>query len=424
MREDFLHYLWKFRKFDFQRARTTSGESVNIIDTGRHNKDSGPDFFNARLRIGDQLWAGNVEIHLKSSDWYFHGHENDEAYRNVILHVVWEDDVEIFRTDGTLVPTLVLKELVNPELLNNYLRLFSKEPVWINCEGYFSEFADFRLKHLLERLYLERLEERYELILASLKSTSNDWESLLFRLLSRSFGLKVNADAFLNMAESFDFKVLQKCRNNLIDLEALFLGQSGLLEQPLENAYYQELQTRYAYIHHKYSLENTYVIRPKYFRLRPDNFPTLRLAQLAAIYHINPALFSQILSAKDREDIYRIFEIEVSSFWKSHYSFLKGHHPRPKRLTRNFIDLLMINTVIPLKFSYYRYTGQPYEDELLEIISGLAAEHNSVIEKFNELRPETAMNAMESQALLQLKNNYCDKNRCLECALGISLLQK
>lgn len=424
MREDFLHYLWKFRKFDFQDVKTTAGESVVIIDVGRHNKDSGPDFFNARLRIGHQLWAGNVEIHLKSSDWYFHGHEIDDAYRNVILHVVWEDDVEIFRTDGALVPTMILKKLVDSKLLNNYYQLFAKEPAWINCESQFSGFDSFRLEHFLERLYLERLEERYELILNVLKNTLNNWEALLFRLLCRNFGLKVNADSFLSMAESIDFKIIQKHRRNLRDLEALFLGQAGLLEDRLEIAYYQDLQSRYAYLKHKYKLENSYVIKPKYFRLRPDNFPTLRLAQLAALYYNRPGLFSRLISAESMENIYKIFEIEISSFWSSHYSFLKEHNPRPKKLTKNFIDLLVINTVIPVKFAYGKYLGNPCEEELLDMMSSLAVENNSVIEKFNELRPGTAENAMETQALLQLKNSYCDKNRCLECSLGISLLQK
>ncbi len=424
MQEDFLHYIWRFKKFDFGNARTVSNLPVTIISTGTPNFYSGPDFFNAKMNIGGQLWAGNVEIHINSSDWYVHNHETDPNYDNVILHVVWKDDVEIFRKDNSPIPTLELQHLIPEETLQNYRNLLiAPNDKWINCEKDFYKFEDFEMNNWLERMYFERLQDKSEIILELLKNSGNNWEEVLFKLLARSFGLNVNGGAFLNMAQSIDFKIIQKNQNSQLALEALFLGQSGLLNDRIEDIQYSIFQKEYRFLKHKYSLENDYVERAKFFRLRPDNFPNIRLSQLAGLYHKVPHLFSNIIKAKDRSQLHEIFEVETSGYWKTHYSFDKPHSSKRKSLTKNFKDLLIINTLIPLRFCYSKKTGVGASEDILEFMEEIASEKNGVTKKFNKIRENTSKNAIQSQALLHLKSQYCDKNLCLNCNLGIKLIQ-
>ncbi len=424
MKEDFLHYIWKFKKFNPGGARTINGDPVTLIDPGMANINSGPDFFNAKLKIGDQLWAGNVEIHIRSSHWYEHHHEKDEAYDNVILHVVWEDDMEIFRKDNTLLPVMELKDLVAPSTLQNYRELLlAPNAKWINCEPNFHSFEKFDLHNWMERLYFERLEAKAEVLLDLLNKYENDWEAVLFRLIAKNFGLKVNGSSFLSMSQSFDFRVVRKCRESLLSLEALFLGQSGLLEGEVEDVYFKELKREYLYLKKKFSLENKYVERPKFFRLRPDNFPGLRLAQLAALYHKFPHLFSAVVGAGTIQELKEIFDVEPSGFWKTHFTFTRAHPARKKKLSAAFVDLLIINSLLPVRFSYEKITGTGDPSVILNMVEQIKAEKNTIITKFNAIRPGTAATALDSQALLQLKNNYCDKNACLQCNLGIKLLK-
>lgn len=424
MQEDFLHYIWRFKKFDFGSAKTVSNLPVTIISTGTPNLNSGPDFFNAKMDIGGQLWAGNVEIHLKSSDWYVHNHETDPNYDNVILHVVWKDDVEIFRKDNSPIPTLELQDLIPENTLQNYRKLLiAPNDKWINCERDFHKFDGFEMNNWLERMYFERLQDKSEIILELLRNSGNNWEEVLFKLLARNFGLNVNGGAFLNMAQSIDFKIIQKNQNSQLALEALFLGQSGLLEERIEDIQYRKFKKEYEFLKHKYSLENEYVERAKFFRLRPDNFPNIRLSQLAGLYHKVPHLFSKIISAKDKYQLYEIFEIETSDYWKTHYSFDKPHPSKRKFLTKSFKDLLIINTLIPLKFCYSKKTGAGASEDVLELMEEIISEKNGITAKFNKLRENTSINALQSQALLHLKSQYCDKNLCLDCNLGIKLIQ-
>ncbi|MFN4762790.1 DUF2851 family protein [Gillisia sp. Q332] len=424
MQEDFLHYIWRFKKFDFGSAKTVSNLPVTIISTGTPNLNSGPDFFNAKMDIGGQLWAGNVEIHLKSSDWYVHNHETDPNYDNVILHVVWKDDVEIFRKDNSPIPTLELQDLIPENTLQNYRKLLiAPNDKWINCERDFHKFDGFEMNNWLERMYFERLQDKSEIILELLRNSGNNWEEVLFKLLARNFGLNVNGGAFLNMAQSIDFKIIQKNQNSQLALEALFLGQSGLLEERIEDIQYRKFKKEYEFLKHKYSLENEYVERVKFFRLRPDNFPNIRLSQLAGLYHKVPHLFSKIISAKDKYQLYEIFEIETSDYWKTHYSFDKPHPSKRKFLTKFFRDLLIINTLIPLKFCYSKKTGAGASEDVLELMEEIISEKNGITAKFNKLRENTSINALQSQALLHLKSQYCDKNLCLDCNLGIKLIQ-
>ncbi len=423
MQEDFLHYIWKHKKVNTLNLKTTNGELISIISVGQHNLNSGPDFFAAQLKIDDQLWAGNVEIHVKASDWFVHNHETDKAYDNVILHVVWEHDTDIFRNDNTTIPTLELKPYVAKEALHNYQKLFSKTQKWINCENDFDTVDDFIVQNWLERLYFERLESKSHHIEKLLKGSSNNWEEVLFKMLTKNFGLKVNGEAFLSLSNSFDFSVVRKQQSKIISLEALFFGQAGLLEEDIQDIYYLELSNEYQFIKQKFNLSNLNVTPLQFFRLRPPNFPTIRLSQLAVLYHKQQSLFSKIMNTKSIEALYTLLSVTSSFFWETHFTFNKTSKKSKKVITKSFIDLLIINTIIPLKFSYAKHQGKVIDDDIVEIIQSITSEKNSIVDTFNDLYP-VSTSALQSQALLQLKSEYCDKNKCLQCAVGNTLLNR
>ncbi|XMO87142.1 DUF2851 family protein [Algibacter sp. AS12] len=421
MREDFLHYIWKHKKIQINNLKTTAGEPVVVTSVGRHNFNSGSDFFNAKLKIGEQLWAGNVEIHIKASDWFLHNHEQDPAYDNVILHVVWEDDTEVFRNNNTPIPTLVLKDVIDEALLNNYKRLFAKDNKWINCENDFGSTDDFVLNNWLERLYFERLERKSETIESLLQASNNDWEAVLFKMLTKNFGLKVNGDSFFSLAQSIDFSIVRKTQSNHQALEALLFGQAGLLNQDVENAYYSLLEKEYEFLKVKFKLINSNVLPIQFFRLRPPNFPTIRLSQLASLYATHQNLFSKLIEGNALEDFYKLFKVSTSEFWKTHYTFQKESKASTKTLSKSFIDLLLINTILPIKFSYAKQKGQEVDSEILEIASLLASEKNSIVNAFNALK-KVSKSSIDSQALIQLKTEYCNKHKCLQCAIGNALI--
>ncbi|MCB0462962.1 MAG: DUF2851 family protein [Flavobacteriaceae bacterium] len=423
MREDFLHYLWKHKKIDVLKLVTSGNEPVEIISTGQHNLNSGPDFFNAQLRIGEQLWAGNVEIHLKSSDWFLHSHETDKAYDNVILHVVWEHDTDVFRKDNSKLPTLVLRDFVNQVTINNYHTLMNNSHNWINCETDFANVDDFIAQNWLERLYFERLEEKSKTVETLLKKSNNDWEAVLFKLMAKNFGLKVNGEAFFSLANSIDFSIIRKLYSNVKQLEALLFGQADLLNETIEDAYYIDLQNEYKYLKQKFKLKNEGVLPLHYFRLRPTNFPTIRIAQLAMLYHLQQNLFSKLISLGTLKEFYNVLCNGTSEFWQTHYTFGKSSKSSQKIISKSFIDLLLINTIIPLKYCYAKQNGKDINEEILKLIQEIKSEKNSIVNKFQSLRP-VSTSALQSQALLQLKNSYCDKNKCLQCAVGNSLLNR
>ncbi len=421
MKEDFLHYLWKFKKFDALNLKTFNGEEITIINVGQYLKLAGPDFFNAQITIGNQKWAGNVEIHLKSSDWYVHHHERDEAYENVILHVVWEHDTEIFRKNNTEIPVLELKKYVDAETISNY-QLLTSPKSWIFCEKQLAAIPQFVLKNWQERLFFERLERKSNPIFELLQQTNHDWEAVLFCLLAKNFGLNTNGEIFLKIAQSIPFSIIRKESFEVENLEALLLGTAGLLDLEKEDNYFKDLKFRYFYLLHKYQLEKTIVEPVQFFKHRPDNFPTIRLSQLANLYHIHQNLFSKISIATSIENIYKTFNVSASNYWQNHYQFDKESPKKKKPLSKSFIDLVIINTIIPLQFAYAKSQGKEISEGLIQLLDEVAPEKNSIMDKFRSFGIKSK-SAFDSQSLLQLKNEYCNNSRCLECAVGMELLK-
>jgi hypothetical protein len=421
MKEDFLHYIWKFKKFDSLNLKSVQGELITILKTGDYLELAGPDFFNAHIEIGNQKWAGNVEIHLKSSDWYLHNHEKDPAYKNVILHVVWENDTAIFRENNTEIPVLVLKDYVSKEIIENYKALVSPK-TWIYCERQLKDLDRFVFKNWQERLFFERLERKSKFIAHLLEETNQDWEAVLFCLLAKNFGLNTNGNSFLQISMAIPFSVIRKESFEIENLEALLFGTAGLFEVEKEDVYYKDLKFRYFYLLHKYQIEKTYTEPLQFFKLRPDNFPTIRLSQLAALYHKHQNLFSKIIELKSVDAVYRLLSVSASSYWQNHYQFDKESPKKSKTLSKSFIDLLIINTIIPLQFTYSNIMGESISEDLIDFMNEVTSEKNVIMDKFNSFGIQSKT-AFESQTLLELKNEYCERKACLKCAIGLELLK-
>ena len=422
MKEKLLHFIWKLRLFSSKKLVGTCNETIHIISTGIENLDTGPDFLNSKIEINNQLWAGNVEIHINSSDWYEHNHQMDENYDSVILHVVWNHDVEVHRKSNQSITTLELKNFISKDLLINYDQLFSKNKHWINCEKDINKVDSFIFKNWIERLFFERLEQKGTLINKVFEETNSNWEATLFVLIAKNFGLKTNAEAFLAVALSFDFSILRKVSQHQNQLEALLFGQSGLLSVIKESEYHNQLRVEYHFLQNKFNLQPILKNEIQFFRLRPNNFPTIRLSQLASLYNIHQNLFSKLIEFETLNEFYNLFSIETSPFWKTHFTFEKESKKSLKKLTKNFVDLLLINTIIPLKFMYLKSLGKTDFSSVLSIIEQIKPEKNTIISNFYNLKIE-AVNAFETQALLQLKNEYCSKQHCLRCSVGKELLK-
>jgi len=421
MKEDFLHYLWKFKKFDTSNLTTSNGEKMTIENCGSYLQLAGPDFFNSQITIDNQKWAGNIEIHLKSSDWYAHHHERDPNYDSVILHVVWEHDVEIYRKNNTEIPVLVLKNLVSKDTLKNYNALMAPKS-WIYCEKQIKYVNPFIMLSWQERLFFERLERKSKPIFDLVENTLQDWDTILFCQLAKNFGLNTNGDAFYNMAHSIPFSIIRKEGNDLFNLESLLFGIAGLLKINKEDTYFKKLKTNFDYLVHKYQLEPNSFITLQFFKHRPDNFPTIRISQFANVYFCQQQLFSKIIKANNAKEIYEIFDKSASEYWETHYQFDKVSPKKKKALSKSFIDLLIINTIIPLQFAYAKSQGKEISEKLIALLNQVQPETNAIIDKFSYFGLK-AQNAFETQALLQLKNEYCNKSRCLECAIGMELLK-
>lgn len=424
MKEDFLHYLWKYQKFAKTDLKTTDGELLQVFKVGNHNTQSdGPDFSIAQLVINVQKWAGNVEVHIKSSDWFAHNHQTDANYDSVILHVVWEDDVDVYRQNDTKIPTLELKSVVSAEALNAYQQLYanSKER-WINCETHIKHVDKFVVENWLERLYFERLEQKCEPITNLLNENKNNWEATCFCLLAKSFGGNTNGEAFFKMAQSIPFSIVQK-ETSVFKLEALFMGQANLLNEKTDDPFEKTLLNEYYYLKKKFSLTSLTGVKAQFYRLRPPNFPTIRLSQLAVLYASYNDLFVRLNQANSLNDLKTIFNLKASEYWDTHYNFGKETKSIAKKISSSYLSVICLNSVIPLRFLFGKHThdSSDFTEELLELVRSLKPEKNTIVSNYGKAGVN-AYSALDSQALLTLYKNYCNVGKCTHCNVGVSLL--
>lgn len=421
MKEDFLHYLWRMRLFEEKELHTAKGEKIEILHPGFLNTHAGPDFSNARIRINNTLWAGNVEMHLQASDWQKHGHSNDSAYDNVILHVVLENDQAVKNKFGDIIPCIEMNKRIPAGYLAKYQKLQHNE-YWIPCQHHIHQINPFHVNIWLDRLLVERLEYRTKNMVIDLVRTKNNWEESFYRFLSRAFGFKVNSLAFETLARSLPLSVLLKHKNSLFQIESLLFGQAGLLDQAFEDDYPNKLKKEYGFLKKKYGLHSIPTASWKFLRMRPANFPTIRIAQLATLIFQSSHLFSKILTAGNVEELENAFDVKLSNYWKNHYVFDKASVKKQKKLGKSAIHLLIINTIAPFIFLYGKEKAeQKYKDKALALLEALKPESNTIIKQWDKLGVK-ADSAYRSQALLQLKNEYCNRKRCLECSIGGKIL--
>ena len=422
MKEELLHYVWRMQRFDCTNLFTTQGQKITIIQFGNHNHNAGPDFTHARIQIGDTLWIGNVEMHLKASDWMKHGHQRDPTYENVILHVVLEEDIPITHQDGTPIPCLELQSRIPAKVAKLYKGL-QHNTDWIPCQRLLPGVAAITRQLWLDRLLVERLEERCLSLKGVLKEKKFDWEACLYQSLARSFGMKVNADAFEQLTKVLPYTLVRKHRHNLLQLEALFFGQAGLLKENFSESYPLHLQREYQFLAHKFQLKPMPVVYWKFLRMRPANFPTIRLAQFAKLYHQTAHLFSKILAIQSLKEVENLFDIQLAGYWKAHYLLDKASTPKVKALGKRTIHILTINTIAPILFLYGKEKDLPAFCELaLQLLENIPPESNHLISKWEGLGFH-AENAYQSQALLQLFKKYCQPKNCLNCSIGGAILK-
>ncbi|HWB64809.1 MAG TPA: DUF2851 family protein [Chitinophagales bacterium] len=423
MNEKLLHYIWRYQLFDRRGLKTTSCDAVEIISPGIYNMDAGADFQDARLKIGGTLWAGNVEIHITTEDWNTHKHKSDKAYNNVVLHVVYEDKGKgAKRESGTDVPTLQLKERIKPETLQRYA-ILEKSKLWVPCEGFIVGVQGLTFRNFLDRLLAERLQNKVTQVNEMLAQSGNDWENVAFGMVAAYLGAPLNKEPFLQLARSLPVKIWAKHQSDNLQIEALLFGQAGFLDEKCDDEYPNQLRREYNYLSRLHQLQPMEKHRWKFLRLRPSNFPTIRLAQLAALLCSEVKLFSRIIDAKNAKDIQAVFDITVSDYWKKHYRFDKPSARVSTKIGKATKDLLLINAVAPVLFAYGKYRDdETYCNKALQLLESCTAESNSIITGWNRVGVKVK-NAADSQSLLQLKNEYCNKFRCLECAVGHKILK-
>jgi len=423
--EDFLHYVWKFRLFDKTDLKTVDGEAIEIYATGMHNTDSGPDFQNARIKIGDTMWAGNVEVHVPSSDWKKHQHTTDNAYNNVILHVVYRDDEPVVLPDGRRLPTIELQNRVSADLYNRFHSLVYGNQTIIPCEASIKTVDDFTKRTWFTRVLIERLEKRSETVIATLNLNRGDWEETFYQFLAANFGFKTNALPFELLAKSLPQNILARHKNNPLQIEALLFGQAGFLEGDVKDEYPQQLKKEYDFLRKKYDLTPIENHLWKFMRLRPQNFPTIRLAQFAGLVVKSNHLFSKILDIREVKDLRNLFaDIRINPYWDDHYRFDTPSKPAAKTLGQSSVDVLLLNSFAVFLFSYGRHQQlQRYTDRSLKLLENLPNEENNIITDFDVLGIKINT-AFESQALLELRNNYCNFKKCLQCGIGNKILSR
>jgi hypothetical protein len=422
LNEDFLTYIWQFQLFD-KNIQTSDGHILQVIQAGERNHDSGPDFFNARIKIWNTTWAGNVEIHINASDWYKHKHQNDQAYDNIILHVVLNEDETVYRKNNEKIPTLVLNQRFNESILEKYT-LFMESKKWIPCEELIGSVNYFEINNFLDALMTERIEQKSDFIIDELKHLKLDFREVFYRKLARNFGFKTNSAPFELLAKSLPLNILSKHKNNLIQIEALLFGQAGLLEGSFKDSHPRLLKREYSFLSKKYQLEPLNKKLWKFMRLRPANFPTIRIAQFAKILYKSSAELTNLLEAEKLSEIINLFRIETCEYWKDHYRFDTKTEVRKKVLGVSSINLILINTIIPFLFVYGQHrSNEQLQQKALTWLEQIKAENNHIVNRFKAvgIKPQ---NAMQSQALLQLKSNYCNNKRCLECRIGHRLLKE
>jgi len=420
MKEDLIHLVWKMKNFDLQNLRTTEGEIISINKFGTHNFDSGPDFLNAEIKIGDKIWIGHVEMHVKASEWYEHKHQNDPAYQNVILHVVYTNDKPVHNHMDQVIPTLVLNQRIDSKTIENYDNLKSSLS-WVPCADQLKNIDEFKLNIFLERILVERLERKAVDVFGILADNQNDWESTLYSLLSKYLGLKVNAEAFSILNQKTSYKLVLKYSSNLLDLESLLYGQAGLLKNYMDE-YSKNLHKRYEFIQCKHTLVSMNGVEWKFSRMRPVNFPTIRISQLSAIYNKSPQLFNKLINCNSLNELYALLNVSASEYWNTHYTFGKESLSTVKNLGDEAKKILIINALVPLFFTYgIKRDDQNIKDLAVSFLNDMKSENNRIIRKWKE-HGISSNAASKSQALIELKNNYCDQFKCLNCNIGRTIL--
>ena len=426
MQESFLYFIWKYQYFDKTNLKTTDGKSLDILNVGILNRDVGPDFSYSKILIETLEWNGSVEIHIKSSDWKKHNHQKDAFYTNVILHIVWEDDENCYREDGTIIPQLELKTRTSHTMIERYNILLSeKKPV--PCFSFAKEINPLKARSMMDRVLVERLERKTQIFQNILEKEKGDWNSLFFHALVRFFGFKINEEGFQQLSQNTSFSIVHKIHTDLTSTEAYLFGMAGfLVDNKHTDEYFKKLQKEFQYICQKFNLNppKEYPLW-KFLRLRPANFPPLRIAQLASIFHTNAQIFSSLKNTKNTKEIQKIFATPISQYWKNHYQFSSPTENKTQNIIgNNSIDIIIINVVTPILFLFGKmYSNPEMEEKAIDILYSLKNEKNSLSD-FYSFIPIKQENAHDSQAILELYNAYCNKKKCLECQIGLDILKK
>lgn len=422
MREDFLHHIWRFKLFRFKNAKTLSGKTIDIEKVGVSNPNAGPDFLEAHLKIDQLNWYGSVEIHTKSSDWLHHNHNINPNYHTIILHVVYEQDVTIPLLEDLGIETLELKNLIDPKTIEVYHQL-TTERYNIPCYLLIDRVEEEKLSLWKNQLLLDRMMMKSTKILSELEKVQNNWEAVLFRQLSYTFGLKVNAEIFSQWSVSFPFSVLQKVQFNREVLTALFFGQAGMLEDAYQDEYHRSLSEKYQFLRVKYDLDPIPDHLFRYFRMRPISFPTIRIAQLAALYGMYKNLFSVLMSASSKEEIIAVFQsIEVDLYWEKRYRFGEESVKVSKKISVSKIENIILNTILPLRFAYAVYRDEEVDERWLTMYEELKPEKNNITDCYEKAGLKNK-NAYDSQAYIQAYEHFCLPKKCLNCSIGYEVLK-
>jgi Protein of unknown function (DUF2851) len=422
--EDFLHYVWQFRSFYYNGLQTCDGENLEIINTGLLNRNAGPDFNHAKIKIGETLWAGNVEIHLKSSDWLKHNHQVNPAYENVILHVVYQHDAEITRKDGTILPVLELKNRIAKDLISKYENLFLTLTDF-PCIAQIGRVDELIVDSFLSRTLIERFEQKTNAVTGTLNELNGNWDETFYRFLARNFGFKINALPFELFAKAVSQQIYARHKNNPNQIEALVFGTAGFLNDHFEEEYPRKLKAEFQFLQKKYNITPVDVSLWKFMRMRPQNFPTIRLAQFAALITKANHLFSKIMEIKNVAELRTLFEdLPVNDYWKTHYHFKKAASSVNIQIGKTSVDNILLNTVALFLFAYGKHTAAQYFiSRAIKLLESLPAEQNAITDKFTEAGVKM-VNAFASQGILQLKKRYCDEKKCLSCGIGIKILKQ